>query len=254
MRLKIVLIGSGNVASALAQELEIEQCYARKEENAKAMAHFARCAYTSSLDMIVKDADLYLISISDDAIEPFCNKLTKHISPRAIVAHTSGTMHLDILCAQNRAVFYPLQRFVKGKEVHFSEIPLLIEGSSKEVEEIILSFAKQHSDRVEAVSSYKRRELHIAAVFTCNFTNHLYALAWRYLQDKGLSFDLMKPLIKESVEQVLQHKGDLADLQTGPAAREDHKTIDSHLEMLQDDENLKNIYTILSNSIINGKL
>lgn len=253
MLLKIVLIGSGNVASALARELEITQCYARKEENAKAMARLAHCAYTTSLDTIVKDADLYLISISDDAIESFCGELTKHISPHAIVAHTSGTMPLNALCAPRRAVFYPLQRFVKGKEVHFSEIPLLIEGSTKEVEDSMVSFAKQHSERVEVVSSDKRRELHIAAVLACNFTNHLYALAWRYLQDKGLSFDLMKPLIKESVEQVLQHKGNIAELQTGPAARKDHKTMDAHLDMLRDNNNLKNIYTILSKSIINGK-
>lgn len=253
MPLKIVLIGSGNVASALARELEITQCYARKENSAKEMAQLARCAYTTSLETVVKDADLYLISISDDAIEPFCEELTRRISSHAIVAHTSGTMPIDALCAPRRAVFYPLQRFVKGKEVHFSEIPLLVEGSTKEVEETMVVLAKQHSERVETVSSDKRRELHIAAVLACNFTNHLYALAWRYLQEKGLSFDLMKPLIKECVEQVLQHKGDIAELQTGPAAREDHKTMDAHLAMLRDDENLKNIYTILSKSIINGK-
>lgn len=253
MRLKTVLIGSGNVANALARELPLVQCYARKEENAKAMAELARCGYASSLEKIEQNADLYLISISDDAIEPFCRELTRYIAPQAIVAHTSGTMPIDVLCTPNRAVFYPLQRFVKGKSVDFSEIPLLIEGSSKEVEKTMVSFAEQHSKRVEVVSSDKRRELHIAAVLTCNFTNHLYALAWSYLKEKGVSFDLLKPLIKECVEQVLQHEGDIAELQTGPAARKDHKTIDAHLAMLHDNENLKNIYTILSNSIINGK-
>ncbi|MEG1553589.1 MAG: DUF2520 domain-containing protein [Rikenellaceae bacterium] len=250
---QIVLIGSGNVACFLASEMKITQCYARDKAKAKAMGLIAGSAYTSSLNDIKDDADLYLIAISDDAIEPFCQSLIKHISPSSIVAHTSGTMPLDALCAENRAVFYPLQRFVKGEVLNFHEIPLLIEGSSKEVEESLIDFAKIYSNRVVAINSEKRRELHIAAVLTCNFTNHLYSLAWRYLQKKGLSFDLLKPLITESIKQVISHNGDISDLQTGPAARGDKKTMNAHLEMLNNDENLTQIYKLLSNSIINGK-
>lgn len=254
MLTRIVLIGAGNVASALARVLKIEQCYARKEADAKAMAQIASSSYAYTLDTIIKDADLYIISISDDAISPFCKELVERVSPNAIIAHTSGTMHLNELCAERRAVFYPLQKFVKGTEVDFSEIPILIEGVSKEVEHQMADIAHKLSNRVEFINSERRCKLHIAAVLTCNFTNHLYALAWRFLKDNNLPFDLIKPLIKESVEEVLQHDGDIAELQTGPAARKDMKTINTHIEILNNDENLKQIYILLSNSIINGKL
>ncbi|MBE9487957.1 MAG: DUF2520 domain-containing protein [Bacteroidetes bacterium] len=252
---KIVIVGAGNVAWNLAKKLQVKQCYARNLDRAKEVAIRANAQYINDYNDLVKDADLYIISVADNAIHEVSEQLSKHISKESIVVHTSGTMPMEVLSNKidNIGVFYPLQTFTKGKEVSWGEIPLFVEGNSKEVEQIIFNLAEKHSENPIILSSEKRKEIHISAVLVCNFTNHLYALAQKRLQKNNISFELLKPLIRESVGKMLDYKGDISDLQTGPAIRGDNKTTNAHLALLEEDSNLKEIYKTLSNSIFNGK-
>jgi hypothetical protein len=73
------------------------------------------------------DADLYIIAVSDDAI----NTVAAMLPLKPISGHTSGSMGLDVLHDNNRrGVFYPLQTFTKNKPVDFKSIPICLESEN----------------------------------------------------------------------------------------------------------------------------
>lgn len=248
----ITIIGSGNVAQHLIKAisksdiLELIQVVARTKES---VSHLV------SYDKIIEEneefapADLYLIAVSDAAIEavsitlPFNNKL---------VVHTSGSVSIDVLNENNRrGVFYPLQTFSKNKELNFREVPICIESENATDFQLLKNVATAISDKHYAINSEQRKSLHVAAVFVSNFVNHLYGLGNEICEENNVPFDILKPLITETANKVMELSPNEA--QTGPAKRNDTLTINSHLQFLNDD-NQKEIYKILTKSIIdNGK-
>ncbi len=252
---KTVMIGSGNLATHLCIELnkndyKILQVYSRNKRNAKILADKIAADYTDETANINRDADLYIISISDKAVEEVCVKIKENnIISEQIVVHTAGSLDINVLKPffRNYGVLYPLQTFSKNKTVNFSEIPIFTEGNSKETEAKIMETAMKLSSRVSSISSKQRRNVHISAVFACNFTNHLYSLAADILEQNNISFDIIRPLIKETSEKAMLYMPAL--VQTGPAVRYDENVINKHLEELKDKNNLQEIYKLMSNSI-----
>ena len=192
-------------------------------------------------------AELYLLAVSDRAVAEVADALP--IPEGAAVAHTAGSVSLDALPARfaRRAVFYPLQTFTKGRRVDFAQIPIFIEASTPELQTELEEFARRISRRVFFADSARRAKLHLAAVFACNFANHMFALGQGLLGDAGLDFDVLKPLIAETTEKALAAASP-ADMQTGPAVRGDRATQQRHAAML-DDELLRTLYTSISQSI-----
>lgn len=249
--MKIVLLGSGNVATHLAKALkskgeEIVQVYSQNLDNATLLAQSIATAAIGDLNEIKQNADLYIISVKDDAIESVAKSL-KHVT--GLVVHTSGTTDINILSSQVKkaGVFYPLQTFSKDKEVSFENIPLCIEANDENQLTILKNLAAKMSREVHELNGEKRKVLHLAAVFACNFPNHLYALANKILNQNGLDFDIMRPLIAETADKVMSNLPE--NVQTGPAIRADENTLNKHLSMLTDMPELQNIYQTLSNSI-----
>lgn len=254
--IKVSIIGSGNVAQHLittfqnleksGTEIELVQAFSRKQE---ALTHLLRPEQISTEFSELQEADLYIISVSDDAIEnvsgqlPFKNRL---------VVHTSGTVPLIALHDNNRkGVFYPLQTFTKGKAVNFKTIPICLEAENPTDYQLLDKVAKSISDKVYAINSDQRKALHVAAVFVNNFTNHLYAIGNDICQENRIPFDILKPLIQETIDKLMMLSPDEA--QTGPAIRNDRKTIAAH-EAFLTNENQLTIYKILTQSIQdNGK-
>ncbi|PWG81891.1 Rossmann-like and DUF2520 domain-containing protein, partial [Pararcticibacter amylolyticus] len=252
--MKVVLIGSGNVATHLGYALaaaghDVIQVWSRTLEHALDLASVLSAAVTDSMNELSPIGDIYILSVPDDAIRdvaaafPFRDKL---------IVHTSGTTGLEILegVSSMSGVFYPLQTFSKQKGVNFREIPVVVEGSSDELTETLLAFAESISGTVYAVDSEKRKVLHLAAVIACNFSNHLYALAEKILQEEQLDFNLIRPLIRETADKAMLFSP--AEVQTGPARRKDMNTIRTHLSLLEKDENLYQIYRLLSEDILRG--
>ncbi|QBN18001.1 Rossmann-like and DUF2520 domain-containing protein [Flavobacterium nackdongense] len=248
--IKIVLIGSGNVAHHLiaafakSKKASIIQVFARQKETIT--APFDSNKVTDNLADLAR-ADVYIIAVSDDAIAkvsaqlPFENRL---------VVHTSGTVSLDALDPKNRkGIFYPLQTFSKNKAVDFSQIPICIESEIQTDYEILEKLAKNVSDKVYKINSIQRKSLHISAVFVNNFVNHLYQKGQEICIENDLPFAILKPLILETANKVMSLSPEEA--QTGPAKRNDNQTIQAHLAALTD-ENQKKIYTILTQSIQNN--
>lgn len=250
--IKITLIGSGNVAQHLikaftkSEETEIVQVFSRKKESLLNLVNDDQIV-TDFNDL--KESDLYVISITDDAISevsgqfPFQNQL---------VVHTSGTCSIDLLDSKNRrGVFYPLQTFSKVKPVDFSIIPICLEAENQTDYTILETVAKSISNAVFSISSQQRKALHVSAVFVNNFTNHLYQIGQEICNEHQMPFEILKPLIQETADKIKTLNP--IDAQTGPAKRNDYGTIEAHLNYLTN-ENQRNIYKILTQSIQhNGK-
>lgn len=176
----------------------------------------------------IKEADIYIIGIPDDAISSFSSSLPFQ---NRLVVHTSGGVSMDALSNKNRrGIFYPLQTFSKQREIDFKNIPICIEAENSKDLELLQSLGEKISENVVEISSEKRAKLHLAAVFVNNFTNHLYHIGSEILKVDDLPFDLLKPLILETASKIENLSPEKA--QTGPAKRSDLKTIEKHLHLL----------------------
>lgn len=248
--MNVVLIGSGNVATHIAKALKavnvnVAQVWSYHYQNASLLADQVNAVALKDLSDVNLDADICLIAIKDDEIFSIANQLK---SFKGVIAHTSGSVSLAVFNNFEKfGVFYPLQTFSKDKQVDFSKIPLCVEANNEESLAILTQLANKLSTNVVEVNSDKRKVLHLAAVFACNFTNHLYALANDLLKANDLSFDMIRPLITETASKV-QHALPLT-VQTGPAIRHDEQTLKKHEALLNDHQELLEIYKILSNSI-----
>ena len=251
--LRIVFIGAGNVASHLAPAIEnsgagtVVQVYSRKLQSALDLADKLQNAQAvDSETAICDDADVYLVSLVDDAIAPLVSRLPK--GGNALWLHTSGSVGMEVLApmSERYGVFYPLQTFSKGVEVDVSKVPLFIEGCTPGVEEEIRKLAAPVFSHIYHADSHTRRMMHISAVFACNFTNHLWTIASELLKKEDLPFEVLHPLLEETLKKaftVSPEKG-----QTGPAVRGDRAIINKHLSVL--DGQPKEIYSLLSEAII----
>lgn len=245
--IRIAIIGTGNVAQQLftafhsCEGLEIALVYGRSLERLAFFSEFTRV--TTEIDAI-HTVDVVLICVSDDAIAEVVNKLPQQIG---IVAHTSGSIPLDILKKfPSHGVFYPLQTFTKGKTIDFKSIPLCIEANSNKAEQALFSLASYISTSVQFISTLQRKELHVSAVLVNNFTNHLCHIAQQRLAAKDIDFKLLLPLLNETVAKLTTLSAYKA--QTGPAKRNDVQTMNAHLEQIKESR-IQDIYTLLSNSI-----
>ena len=248
--IQIVLIGSGNVAQHLitafakSKEIEIVQVFSRKKESLAPLLDPNKITdnYT---DLI--EADLYIISVSDDAIASVASKLPFE---NRLVVHTSGSVPLNSLDKKNRkGIFYPLQTFTKGKAIDFKEIPFCLESENDSDFELLEKVAKTISNNAFKTDEKQRKALHISAVFVNNFVNEMYRIGNEICDENKVSFEILKPLILETVNKVMTLSP--KEAQTGPAKRNDTQTINAHLDFLSN-ENHATIYTILTQSIQNN--
>ncbi|MDO7744635.1 MAG: DUF2520 domain-containing protein [Pedobacter sp.] len=249
--MKIVCIGSGNVATHLAIAFkrvgaELVQVWSRDRRSAEILAALTKAKAITDWKELDLNADCYLIAVKDDAIAEVAAHL-KDVS--GIVIHTSGATDMKVLVGSpaGYGVIYPLQTFSKTKAVDLTQVPLCIEGDQPEVLEKISAIAHLISPMVSEASSEQRRVLHLAAVFACNFSNHLYALSNQLLEKHQLKFDLLKPLILETAQKIQSSLP--ADVQTGPAVRNDQETLKNHMALLSGSPELLHIYEVLSDSI-----
>ena len=247
---KILLVGSGNVATHLALNIDnkkycINQIYSRSEKNAKNLKNILSCKWTNNPKKII-DSDLTIIAINDDNIEDVLCYL-----PKIPTVHTSGNTNISVLKEyfENYGVLYPLQTFKKDIKINIHDVPFLIEANNKKFEKELFDLASSFSEKVEKINSEERKKIHVSAVIACNFSNHMLVLSKKIMESSKLDYSLLLPLIKQTFSKI--NKNPLK-LQTGPASREDQKVINEHLNLIKDKE-LNLIYKLISQSIINIK-
>ena len=253
---KVVIIGSGNVAQhliaafknaqILGSDIDLIQVYSRQTASVSHLLNLDQI--TNDLDTLA-EADLYIIAVSDDVIGAISSQLP---FKNRLVVHTSGSVPLHDLDEDNRkGVFYPLQTFTKNKAVDFKIIPICLESENATDYQLLDKVAKSISEKVFAINSEQRKALHVAAVFVNNFTNHLYQIGQEICEENQVPFEIMKPLIAETANKIIVLSPEEA--QTGPAKRNDSITIEAHEAFLSNENHLK-IYKTLTQSIQeNGK-
>lgn len=254
---KVSFIGSGNLAWHLAPALDnvgypVREIYSQNPKHAGALVgKLYEAQVNSSLDFSTSASKIFIISVSDDALEDVVQNLI--LPENAIVVHTSGSQPLSILDdagSQNMGVFYPLQTFSKTKKVDFKTTPIFIESENSDVEKTLMKMAKAISGKVKRINSEERKALHVAAVFASNFTNHMLTLSKQVADQNDLDFDLLKPLIAETLNKSLEIGPEKA--QTGPAVRGDFEILESHMEFLKENPEVAEIYKIISQHIIDS--
>lgn len=247
--IRVVILGAGNVANHLINiflsktEIQLIQVYAR---NITQITHLKdSISITNNIESI-KEADVYIIAVSDDAI----NTISSKIKTKGLVVHTSGSVSINSLKNTGRkGVFYLLQSFSKDKKVNFDTIPFCLEAENKSDSKILETLALSIGKKIYFINSEQRKHLHVAAVFVNNFVNHLYSIGDDICDAYNVPFEILHPLIEETALKI--QKLSPLDAQTGPAKRNDTETIKNHLDLLNNKQ--QEIYTILTESIINGK-
>jgi predicted short-subunit dehydrogenase-like oxidoreductase (DUF2520 family) len=249
----VVLLGAGNVAWHLGHQLSdagihVVQVYNRTPESGLALASELNASYTHEISQLKDDADLYVLAVSDSAISAILD--SGWFKNGRFVVHTAGSVSIDVFQgkALNYGVLYPMQTFTRGKPVDFRDVPLFIEAKNAQWRIKLEHLAQRLSESVMWVDSAERLYLHLVAVIVSNFPNHLYALAEQLLDEKGLSFDVMKPLIRETMDKAMSMSPQKA--QTGPAIRRNKEVIERHLAMLEQYPNIREIYRVMSESIM----
>ncbi|MCB0517549.1 MAG: DUF2520 domain-containing protein [Saprospiraceae bacterium] len=253
--MKITIVGAGKVGGQLGRKLfavghDLVQVFSRSMEKAETLAKELGADFTNDLNRITAGADLYLLAVPDDAIRDVATYFAHHKFQEKLVAHTSGATPITVLTGQDIercGVFYPLQSFSLGKEPDFSQIPFCIDAKRPDDLVLLKNLGAQLSPKVFEINDHQRAVLHIAAVFANNFSNHLYHIAFQLLEKEGLSFDLLLPLIRETVEKL--ETAAPAAMQTGPAVRGDEETIERHLRYLKSYPIYQEIYQRLTESI-----
>lgn len=244
--LSVVILGTGNVAFHLAEVLssnnsvELLQVYGRNKTKLQAFEPF--CDTTDNLGKLAAAA-IYLVAVSDGAIAALTQQLA---GLDGVVAHTSGAVSLEVIDHPRPGVFYPLQTFTRDKKIPFAEVPICLEARHPNDLRLLAQLAGKLSGAVHRIDSAQRRQLHLAAIWVNNFTNHLLYIGQQLCEEKGLSFSLLQPLIQETVDKIQQLSP--KEAQTGPARRRDVQTIQTHLDMLEAPLQ-KKIYQLLSESI-----
>ena len=245
--IKIILLGAGNVGHHLykgfnkSPEIDLIQWYSR--DNSKVSYDDIDTEIINDLSKI-KSADIYIISISDSYVGEISKKL--NVSEKLVV-HTSGSLDLSIIDSKNRrGVFYPLQTLSKNKEIELAKVPICIESENNKDLVLLETISKYIGCKTYKIDYNERKILHLAAIFSNNFVNHMFTIAKEILDDKNLDFNILKPLINETVDKI--HKLDPENAQTGPAIRNNNEIILNHIKTLKKDDH-KKLYELMTKLI-----
>lgn len=257
-QLKISIIGAGNLAWHLISAIdnagyEVCEIYSRNPINAEKLAEQVyQATVQNHLDFSQSTAQLFIIAVADQVIEDIAQQII--LPDAAVVVHTSGSTGLQVLSKfEHSGVMYPIQTFSKQRKIDFKNVPIAIEASNAHTQSILVQIADKLTGNYTFLNSEERKSIHLAAVFACNFTNHLLGIAHEILDKQDLDMAILKPLITETLHKAFtaQHP---FEVQTGPAIRHDSIIINQHLSLLSDDPTIQQIYQLITQQIQANKV
>ncbi len=250
----ITIVGAGNVGQHLAKRLyacghTLRQIFSRTPAKAARVAQAVGARGISRLQDLEPDADLYILAITDDATAQVTQQIAFLNAHQKTVVHTSGSVSSEVFRGHfdHYGIFYPLQTFSAEKAVNFEQLPFCIYGNSLAIQAGLMRLAQSICPNVYAVDDAQRGVLHVAAVLVNNFTNRLYAMAHHICADHQLPFELLLPLIRETVRKASDTPPD--QVQTGPAMRGDLQTIARHQQFLQQYPNYLQLYNLFTEQL-----
>ena len=241
--IKVTVLGAGNVGSHFVNLFYNSKKTKLHEWYSRSLNFDPRVKVVNQIKELT-ESDIYIICVNDDSIAEVSDKI---LTEGKLVVHTSGSTPYNVINKNNRrGVFYPLQTFSKSQELNYSEIPICIEAENVDDLKILKDLSKIIGCNYYEINYEERKTLHLAAIISNNFTNFLFSLSKELTDSKNLDFNILKPLIKETVNKI--HKLDPINAQTGPARRNDKNIMKMHLEML-DDKNTISLYKTISDMI-----
>ncbi len=252
--LPVTILGTGNVAWHLAPALEnagypVKEVYARDKRNADQLINLLYSAvFHPGLDFSQSPSKIFILAVSDTAIEQIAQEIV--LPDDSILVHTSGAISMDVLsfaATDHYGVFYPLQTFTKQRRVDMEDVPFCLEASSAPTYDVLATMAGSLSRRVVDMNTESRKVLHLAAVFANNFTNHMMKISADILEAHDFPPDLLHPLLAETVNKLMSIGAENA--QTGPAKRRDYRTLERHLDLLEANPELQEVYKLISKHI-----
>jgi len=248
----ISFAGAGRAAEALCNKLflsgyKIDLIVSENEASGKPLADKCDAAWSDKL-LYPDSTKVIIVAVPDHGLKKVLD--TIKCPPETLVVHTAGSFGLDIFPEniKKKGIFYPLQTFSKNRKINFTNLPFLLESTDEESSEILRRVVETINGKAYFVNTQERRMLHLAAVFVCNFTNHMLTEGKSVVEKTGFAFDILKPLITETISKALDCGPEKS--QTGPAIRHDSNTIEKHLELLSFSPDLQNIYNEMTQSII----
>lgn len=253
---RVVILGAGRVATHLAPALmgagyRVVQVWSRTEVSARLLAEPLGVSYTAELESVVSDADIYVLCVSDEVLPEVAGRIVKRVGTSPLYLHTAGSISMELwqhYGASYYGILYPLQTFSKEREIDMGKVSFFVEASDGESLERVEGLAHSLSDKVFRADSKQRARLHVAAVFACNFTNAMYSVAHQLLAEEKIPFEVLLPLIEETASKV--HRLTPREAQTGPAVRGDSAVMQSHMQALEEEKELNDMYSLISNYIM----
>ena len=253
--MKVSFIGSGSVATHLALALYgcgdiIDQVYSPTPAHAALLAGRVEAEVADSIRNLRKDADVYILAIPDNALYDVALDFR---TVDALVVHTSGATSMEVLkeTSNRYGVLWSPQSFVRDAAIEYDELPFCIEGNTSRVCDDIATFIKRVSPHVYRTTQEQRQWLHLSAVFVNNFQNGLTAIAQKICREHDVPFEVLHPIMLTTVKRAFY--GDVRYQLTGPAVRNDSRTLAIHRRLLKDDKELLAVYDQLSEILITLK-
>ncbi len=250
--IRIVLVGAGNVAwhlghACLKAGIQVVRVINRTQASGQELAGELQTTSSTDFGAIAPECDFIIVAVKDSILK---NVLHQIHPAGAVLLHTSGSHGLDVFPKKvtDFGVLYPFQTLTRGLHTDFEQLPLCIEASDDITLSAIKNFAGKLSSSIWSLSSQQRRNLHLSGIIINNFTNHLVARTFDYMDKYRLDKELIKPLLRETFRKLEQIPP--CEAQTGPARRNDTEIIQKHLELLALEPELQKLYKLLTDSII----
>ncbi len=244
------IVGTGNMAwfitgRMIAAGHECMGVYGRDIEKAKKLAKLSNVTNVRLIaDGVNQKADCCIIAVTDNAVL----EVNQYLNNNTVIIYTAGTLDIHSFNTHtDKAVLWPIYSIVKDNLPAHRAIPCAWEANTAKAKAIILAVANAVTDILTEANSTQRTALHLAAVFSNNFSNHLFAIAEQWCKEQNLQFDILRPIINQTVERLQSNSPRL--LQTGPAKRGDENTLQKHIQLLQQHEAWQNVYKALTASI-----
>lgn len=247
--LKISIIGYGKLAHHLVQrcksckEIRIHQILVRY----KPATDDTSLEFIDDITLLDDNTDLIILTVQDKNIEDVSQNIPFVHVP---IVHTSGVKSSLLLERfDHYGVWYPVQTFGVGSTINWEKVPICILNSDEIIGDILQKFTALLGCKAYAITEDQRQYLHLAAVFSNNFTNHLLTYVEKILSSRSIDKALITPLLRQTIDNFEVISPELA--QTGPAVRNDVSTMESHIELLYSlhlDDAIS-VYRTLSQSI-----
>lgn len=246
------IIGTGNIAWFFGNRIVTARhhcrgVYARNTDAAQQLAEALLSDKWGTIDDIEDgDADVCFLAVSDAAISEVAAQLSLK---KTVLIHTAGAIGLDTTKAgaKERAVLWPVYSILRHNPPDHRNIPCAWEASSDKAQRYVLSLGHAITDILFEAKYEQRKWLHLSAVISNNFINHLLAICEQICNENQLPFSTIVPIIEQTFERIKQTSPQ--QLQTGPAVRHDTNTINNQLALLSQHAQWQKVYEAITESI-----